>query len=115
METGSLHVYRDIGVSINCTLRNGNERLNRFQASACGVLIVPCGMETQKIDTRQIKTVQVLIVPCGMETAIRRCKRGIPARINCTLRNGNVVTPWRIECGKVVLIVPCGMETRVSG
>ena len=74
---------------INCTLRNGNSRIDRIGFPQLGVLIVPCGMETRF---------------ALLGDKIAWC-------INCTLRNGNLYC-YPVPFGYIrVLIVPCGMET----
>ena len=74
---------------INCTLRNGNKRLEDKTVDVAKVLIVPCGMETNET---------------------RFCYFDFYG-INCTLRNGNSVIGSLLFTILRVLIVPCGMET----
>ena len=70
-------------------------------------------METIVVEVCKFRHIVVLIVPCGMETDSRLRDTPNTARINCTLRNGNIV-PIRYGLqARAVLIVPCGMETLV--
>ena len=48
-----------------------------------------------------------------METEMEELKTLAADRINCTLRNGNIEEPAKVEALEPVLIVPCGMETNV--